>query len=133
MVRASRNFPTFGTARPTLRIQNLKYEPPDEYRWRSMVDILTNPRHCFWCGDRVFVPTYGKNLANDATREHLVPHCYGGGSKHNLVIACRRCNNARGNDVNWQPHPRHRTKEAHRALEMLRAAVHRKGTPVPGR
>lgn len=126
MTRPSRDFPIRASARPTLRIHNLPYEPPDEFRWRGMIDVLTQQRHCFWCGVRVHVPAAGKFLPDDATREHLIPHCYGGGSAHNLVIACRRCNGNRGSDVNWQPHPRHITREARRVLQMLRAAAHKR-------
>jgi 5-methylcytosine-specific restriction endonuclease McrA len=34
-----------------------------------------------------------------ATREHLLPRSHGGGSDHNIVAACRECNNERGNKL----------------------------------
>lgn len=55
---------------------------------------------CFWCGvevDYEAVP----DAPTKATREHLIPASMGGGWGDNIVTACLRCNNARGNSLEW--------------------------------
>lgn len=40
------------------------------------------------------------------TWEHIIPRCIGGSNEYeNLAMACLRCNNARGHDMNWRYEP----------------------------
>lgn len=72
---------------------------PDEHRWGA--------ERCFWCLCVVYyAPTPLRYPPpNLATREHLVPKSHGGTrAPENIVVACIRCNNARGNKVRaWRP------------------------------
>lgn len=82
------------------------YAPPQNYNWGG--------KRCFWCDRKV---TYAKEdvwrvgrrvtAPDTATREHLWPRRLGGeNSKLNVVVACRQCNQARGNLIIWSPpHP----------------------------
>jgi len=127
-VRASRDFPKSknDTAnrraalarlndmpKTTIRFAQLRFDVPRESSW------LVGDR-CFWCGTLVKNGQPGVVRGTDKTREHIVPKCYGGRGTSNLVVACRRCNNARGNDVFWQPHPTVASSYALRALAKLR-------------
>lgn len=48
---------------------------------------------CFWCGCKV--------TAESRTLDHIVPRSAGGSNKqHNIVLACKPCNQARGS---WIP------------------------------
>lgn len=60
-------------------------------------------QRCYWCGCRV---VYGGGLLpNAATREHYVPRSLRGGKgSHNIVVACRACNNTRAVDRDWVPY-----------------------------
>jgi len=50
---------------------------------------------CHWCG-RTCDPNLDPNADLYPTREHLIRKCDGGSSRmHNLVLACRKCNNTR--------------------------------------
>ena len=52
---------------------------------------------CCWCGQRC--DDHGNGDLR-ATIEHVIPRDRGGSNKrHNLVMACRRCNTIRGNDI----------------------------------
>lgn len=54
---------------------------------------------CAYCDRRVST-LLPPDHALRATREHLVPKSRGGSGKlSNLVLACRQCNEARGNQV----------------------------------
>lgn len=57
---------------------------------------------CHWCGRQMtleFRPN-GTPPKNFATFEHVVRRCEGGaGMANNVVVACRKCNNSRGNGV----------------------------------
>lgn len=50
---------------------------------------------CYFCGHRV---TFGcrSAAASKATREHKHPKVFGGGNGDNLVLACSRCNQLKG-------------------------------------
>lgn len=58
---------------------------------------------CYWCRGPMILD--GGNDARNATREHLIPRSHGGtnwmkvrGRKVcNVVAACKKCNNGRGN------------------------------------
>lgn len=53
---------------------------------------------CCWCGEKC---NEHKNHDLEATIEHVIPKDRGGsGHRRNLVMACRRCNTIRGNDIN---------------------------------
>lgn len=53
--------------------------------------------HCFWCGA---VVTF-----EESTVDHRIPLSRGGSNRSdNLVLACKTCNHARGNDL-----PRHKS------------------------
>lgn len=42
------------------------------------------------------------NRKNVATREHVVPSSLGGANAlYNIVVACKGCNNKRGNSIRW--------------------------------
>ena len=73
---------------------------PRKYRWGKA-------GHCYWCGRNVKYT--GNDQSNQATREHLIPKArmdeyhpmYRGNEMQ--VVACKRCNNARGHDMDWVP------------------------------
>ncbi len=82
---------------------------PKAYEWKRAY-------YCYWCGVRVHYAKRGhKNFVNDgtqATRDHLVPRSHGAtGALSNVVVACRRCNSARGNATNWVPFHKRRGAE----------------------
>lgn len=61
-------------------------------------------RRCYWCGWGVTYDRSQFNTPTQATREHLVPLSRGGSGSHgNVVVACKSCNNARGNQTDWIP------------------------------
>src|SRR5690349_11765185 len=52
---------------------------------------------CHYCGVHTLMPY--ECLPQDsrlATRDHKVPRILGGGDGDNIVLACQRCNNAKG-------------------------------------
>jgi 5-methylcytosine-specific restriction endonuclease McrA len=50
---------------------------------------------CFYCG--VIVQPEAVPLATQATVDHILPSCRGGGrDEENLVTACRSCNTRKG-------------------------------------
>lgn len=56
---------------------------------------------CWWHG----APIGGKGRCATKTIEHLLPLFMGGTNRpSNIVIACERCNNARGLDQDWCMH-----------------------------
>lgn len=76
------------------------------HRWRLS-------QRCYWCA--LPVRYVVESVPDQATREHIKPRSVGGasGNQHrNIVVACRRCNQARGTDTRWLPfhivekHPR---------------------------
>jgi len=44
---------------------------------------------CFYCRKKFKI--------HELSREHLIPKSKGGGSGRNIVLACKMCNQARGN------------------------------------
>jgi 5-methylcytosine-specific restriction endonuclease McrA len=78
------------------------YGPPaKKYRWR-------NAKRCYWCGRHVVYTD--RPQGNQATREHLIPKSLKGdyhpmyNSTEMIVVACRRCNGIRGNNMDWIPY-----------------------------
>lgn len=54
---------------------------------------------CLHCKTKLYVTEEGK-LVGKATIEHIIPQCHGGGNDlPNLALACKRCNNQKGVDV----------------------------------
>ena len=56
---------------------------------------------CFYCDEPVTAPLRGRSQTDQpptmATVDHIIPRAYGGGFiEGNLVTACLRCNNSRG-------------------------------------
>jgi len=50
--------------------------------------------HCHYCNRHLW--------RSQGTRDHVVPKSFGGiGTLENFVLACRGCNELRGNDLNW--------------------------------
>lgn len=99
------------------------YEIPKEYLWGG-----TN---CFWCGRQVLYTTRTRQTAHvkltrkvksqdlyTATREHLIPRAHGGKHFNNIVVACKRCNNKRGIQIDWRPH--NMTQAAKAFLKFVR-------------
>jgi 5-methylcytosine-specific restriction endonuclease McrA len=70
---------------------------------RRFIDALITRSgpHCHWCKAltaRVSRGHHGRLRDNHATVDHITPRCAGGTEElSNLVIACNRCNNERGN------------------------------------
>jgi len=57
---------------------------------------------CCHCGVRMTFPN-GKSSLTEMTFEHVVPLGIGGQDHpDNMVIACRKCNNARGINTEWE-------------------------------
>lgn len=55
--------------------------------------------HCHYCGTHLTPMT--------ATVDHVIPRSKGGTSElSNLVLACRKCNQAKGNKMPEQFHPK---------------------------
>lgn len=64
---------------------------------------------CFYCdhtwkhyfqtkGGKVLITNERCELYSRATLDHVIPRCHGGEDKdHNIVVACYRCNNLKGN------------------------------------
>lgn len=53
---------------------------------------------CNYCGVRLLDPVAHPNHADSATIDHIVPRCNGGDDNLiNLALACRRCNEDKGN------------------------------------
>jgi hypothetical protein len=50
---------------------------------------------CVYCATEVRLSTLGPDDRR-ATFDHEIPKCRGGGDGENLVLACRRCNTAKG-------------------------------------
>lgn len=51
---------------------------------------------CHWCG---IMTTLQDNHWHTATRDHILPRYKGGtGDRHNIVLACFRCNNRRSHE-----------------------------------
>ena len=71
---------------------------PASHGWRK-------GRYCYWCNQKV---AYDPRLWQEpyaATRDHLVPRSLGGSNAHwNIVVACRKCNMARGSRTDWVPY-----------------------------
>lgn len=76
------------------------------HRWRQS-------QRCYWCA--LPVRYVSEPTPDQATREHIKPRSMGGSrgqKQRNIVVACRRCNNARNVDTRWLPfhiiekHPR---------------------------
>lgn len=52
---------------------------------------------CFYCHEPVACWQCTPEVHREATRDHVVPKSQGGGNRYeNLVLACRRCNEERG-------------------------------------
>jgi len=71
----------------------------DSRRKRRIRLAKAQKRKCYYCGCRMSlgVSHDGRQAANAATFEHIVPLSKGGTwASENLVIACHACNNARG-------------------------------------
>src|SRR5687768_13236267 len=70
---------------------------------------------CYWCGRECMQRGHaepklvrtgwpGKLPDDYPTIEHIIPLSRGGGNKQaNQTIACSRCNNKRGNSMDWIP------------------------------
>lgn len=83
---------------------------------------------CYWCGRKAYIahrykikarrkalaaklgievgtPNWRKRVGEHfATVEHLIPKAHGGTDAwSNIVMACKACNNARGDDMTWTP------------------------------
>jgi 5-methylcytosine-specific restriction endonuclease McrA len=55
---------------------------------------------CCWCGCET---SDVRKVWNSSTVEHVLPKSLGGTDDlDNLAMSCNKCNNARGNDVNWR-------------------------------
>lgn len=55
---------------------------------------------CCWCGTDT---TDVRKVWNSSTVEHVTPKSFGGSDDpENLAMSCNKCNNARGNDLNWR-------------------------------
>lgn len=105
------------------------YEIPKEYMWGGP--------NCFWCGREVIynvsprvphVRVSKKLRAQEqctATREHLIPRAHGGKHENNIVVACKRCNNRRGIQIDWRPHSM--TPAAKAFLKFVRTGVSKHG------
>lgn len=73
---------------------------PERHRWGDA--------QCYWCRCTVYygVQRHPGIPSNLATRDHLVPRSRGGtNDRQNIVVACYKCNQERGCDVNWRPKP----------------------------
>ena len=82
-----------------------KRQPPS-YLVRK---VTTQDFKCFYCdhtwkhyfqtkGGKVLITNERCELYSRATLDHVIPRCHGGEDKdHNIVIACYRCNNLKGN------------------------------------
>lgn len=58
---------------------------------------LTRDRECRWCGREIFARTRASSSPLAASVEHLLPLARGGTYEpHNITLAHRQCNNARG-------------------------------------
>lgn len=57
---------------------------------------------CHYCGCAVFKARGDNQFNNTATVDHVIPRSKGG-TNHasNLVTACRRCNNAKDDQIAW--------------------------------
>nr|WP_314074714.1 HNH endonuclease [uncultured Roseococcus sp.] len=56
---------------------------------------------CCYCGRRT---NEAAQHGHEPSIEHVLPISLGGSHDYgNLVMACRDCNQARGNDIDWQP------------------------------
>lgn len=67
---------------------------------------------CHWCGGAMLLGGEVETQPRTTTVEHLIPLARGGtNKKDNLVAACRRCNDLRGNSltnpINPTPTPTH--------------------------
>jgi hypothetical protein len=60
-------------------------------------------RQCHYCRDDMVFPLdkrQPQNIPNAVTRDHIVPRSMGGEYRdHNLILACRRCNEKRGDNL----------------------------------
>lgn len=69
--------------------------------------ILRDGISCFWCKEETLLDARrmgGQHEPRCTTIDHLIPRSRGGGNElENLVIACRECNEARGN-ITYIPH-----------------------------
>lgn len=77
------------------------YRAPKRARWNET-------KRCYWCNRSVAYFYNGGQLRRSAraTREHIIPKSLGGGDGGNRVVACHRCNQARGRDLSWVPFKR---------------------------
>lgn len=58
-----------------------------------------NAKCCHWCGCALnTIPGH----PHQRTRDHLIPRSKGGKGHHNLVAACRACNEKRGASADWR-------------------------------
>lgn len=58
--------------------------------------IKRQKNRCYWCREQM--SQGGPSDPKSATLDHVTPRSMGGaGSMDNLVAACRKCNNGRGN------------------------------------
>jgi hypothetical protein len=66
-------------------------------RSASRVNLWTRSGgKCHWCG---IITTLQENYWHTATRDHVLPRYKGGtGDRHNIVLACFRCNNRRSHE-----------------------------------
>ena len=59
-------------------------------------------KRCIWCGRK---PNRRNWKPNARTREHIMPKSKGGSnSLRNMGLACKECNQRRGNDDSWLPY-----------------------------
>ncbi len=56
---------------------------------KVLQSLLFKDNRCHYCRTLLFSTT--------ATKDHKVPKCKGGKKKDNIVLACSRCNNLKGN------------------------------------
>lgn len=69
-------------------------------------DKFDSATHCYYCGvelQKLSDPVRRVNADNRKTIDHLIPVSKGGTNEEsNLVIACRKCNNLKGDMMPYE-------------------------------
>lgn len=62
--------------------------------------LMIQNQQCIYCNNKMSANHHDRDADNHATKEHILPRSEGGGNElFNIVLACRKCNNARGSNT----------------------------------
>lgn len=90
-----------------------------EFKLKSDIRCILAERDgmdCHWCKGKLQMADACKPMY--ATLDHIIPHSVGGSNQpHNLVLACSKCNGARGSVESHIP------KKVHHVKRLLLAEV----------